>query len=44
MSMALGHPLVYDPKTRTVINDNEATKLLQRLYREGYEHTQPETV
>ncbi len=44
MSMGLGRSLVYDPKTRTVINDAEATKLLQRVYREGYEHPQPDTV
>jgi len=44
MSMDLGRPLVYDPKTRTVVDDLEATKLLQRVYREGYEHPNPETV
>jgi len=41
ISMDLGRALVYDPKTRTVLDDPEATKLLQRKYREGYEHPQP---
>lgn len=41
MSMKLGRALKYDPKSRTVIDDLEATKLLQRSYREGYEHPQP---
>ncbi|MCJ7468499.1 MAG: Gfo/Idh/MocA family oxidoreductase, partial [Maribacter sp.] len=30
MSMDLKRPLIYDPKTRTVVGDPEATKLLQR--------------
>ncbi|MEO1013016.1 MAG: Gfo/Idh/MocA family oxidoreductase [Bacteroidota bacterium] len=42
MSMALERPLVYDPKSRTVLNDPEATTLLQRPYREGWEHPLPE--
>ena len=44
MSMDLGRSLVYDPKTRTVVDDEEATKLLQRDYRQGYEHPQPDTI
>jgi hypothetical protein len=42
--MDLGRGLVYDPKTRTVVDDLEATKLLQRNYREGYEHPHPDTI
>ena len=38
LAMALERPLVYDPKSITVVNDPEATKLLQRAYREGWEH------
>lgn len=41
MSMELGRPLVYDPKTRQVIGDSEATALLMRPYREGYVHPVP---
>jgi len=45
MSMALnGRPLRYDPKTMTVIGDEEATALLRRPYREGYLHPEPNTV
>lgn len=36
LSMKLGRPLVYDPKTRTVKNDAEATVLLKREYRDGW--------
>ena len=38
LSMKLGRPLSYDPATRTIIGDEEATKLLQRAYREGWTH------
>ena len=38
LAMALERPLVYDPKSITIVNDPEATKLLQRAYREGWEH------
>lgn len=41
MAMALKRPLVYDQKSMTVIDDPEATKLLQRGYREGWEHPVP---
>ena len=33
IAMKLGRTLRYDPKTRTVIGDEEATKLLARPYR-----------
>ncbi|MFT5885010.1 MAG: putative dehydrogenase [Arcticibacterium sp.] len=44
MSMALGRPLVYDPKTRQIVGDREATSLLMRNYREGYKHPHPDSV
>jgi len=45
ISMQLGgRPLVYDPKTRTVVGDREATSLLMREYREGYIHPHPDRV
>ena len=37
-AMKLGRPLQYDPTTRTVTGDPEATALLKRAYREGWEH------
>jgi predicted dehydrogenase len=42
LAMQAQRPLVYDPSQRIVINDPEATKLLQRGYREGWEHPLPE--
>jgi len=42
LSMDLGRSLVYDPKTRTVVDDPEATKLLQREYRGPWEHPHPD--
>lgn len=44
LSMDLKRPLVYDPQSRTVINDPEATALLQRNYRGKWVHPQPDTV
>ncbi len=44
MSMELKRPLKYDPKSRTVIDDPEATKMLQRAYRGPWEHPHPETI
>lgn len=41
LSMKTGRPLVYDPQKRIVENDPEATKLLRRAYREGWEHPEP---
>lgn len=42
MSMDLGgRALRYDPKTMTVIGDEEATALLRRPYRDGYAHPEP---
>jgi predicted dehydrogenase len=45
MSMELGgRPLKYDPKTMTVVGDEEATALLRRPYRAGYLHPEPDKV
>jgi hypothetical protein len=41
ISMKLGRALVYDPKTRTVPGDAEATALLQRSYRKPWVHPDP---
>lgn len=42
MSMDLKRPLVYDPEKLVVVNDSEATKLLQRPYRSPYVHPHPD--
>ncbi|MCS5490448.1 Gfo/Idh/MocA family protein [Algoriphagus limi] len=45
ISMELGgRPLKYDPKTRTVIGDPEATAKLRRPYRAPYVHPEPDQV
>jgi hypothetical protein len=44
LSMQLGRPLTYDPKTRTIVGDSEATKLLQRQYRAPWKHPDPTSV
>ncbi|MDF4204293.1 Gfo/Idh/MocA family oxidoreductase [Maribacter sp. SA7] len=44
LSMDLKRPLTYDPKSRNVLNDPEATALLQREYRGPWEHPHPDTV
>lgn len=38
ISMKLGRPLSYDPSSRTVVNDPEATRLLRRNYRGPWQH------
>ncbi len=38
LSMKTGRPIVYDPQARQVVGDPEATKLLQRAYREPWVH------
>jgi hypothetical protein len=38
MSMKLGRPLVYDPVTKQVKGDAEATALLRRPYRAPWKH------
>ncbi len=44
LAQELGRPLRYDPKTRTVPGDAEATKRLAREYRGPWVHPTPETV
>ena len=44
LSMDLKRPLTYDPQSRTVMNDPEATALLQRSYRGQWVHPHPDTV
>jgi len=41
MAMALERPLIYEPSNQIVLNDPEATNLLERAYREGWEHPHP---
>jgi hypothetical protein len=38
VAMQLGRPLVYDPKSRQVVGDAEATRLLRRPYRASWLH------
>ncbi len=45
MSMATGKPIVYDPKTRSIVGgDRELNGLLARPYRKGYIHPDPKKV
>jgi predicted dehydrogenase len=44
MSMQTGRPMVYDPKKMEIINDKEATALLQRKYRDPWVHPDPAKV
>lgn len=44
LSMELGRALVYDPKTRTVLDDKEATQRLTRAYRHPWIHPHPNKV
>lgn len=44
MSMELQRPLVYDPQQKIVIDDAEATKLLQRPYRGPWIHPNLENI
>lgn len=38
ISMQTGRPVIYDPKSRIIKNDREATALLQRPYRGNWQH------
>lgn len=38
ISMKTGRPVIYDPKQRIILNDREATGLLQRPYRQPWKH------
>ncbi|MFC4872615.1 Gfo/Idh/MocA family oxidoreductase [Negadavirga shengliensis] len=44
ISMELQRPLVYDPQKMIVVDDPEATKLLQREYRGPWTHPDPKKV
>jgi predicted dehydrogenase len=44
LSQQLGRPIVFDPKTRTVPGDAEATRLLARPYRAPWIHPDPTNV
>jgi predicted dehydrogenase len=44
MAMKTGRTLSYDPRTRNVIGDAEATQLLQRSYRQPWVHPHPDKV
>lgn len=44
LSQQLGRPLAYDPGTRTVPGDAEATRLLARPYRAPWVHPDPANV
>lgn len=44
LSLDLGRSLKYDPKTRTVIGDPEATQKLSRPYRGDWQHPDPKMV
>ncbi len=44
LSMDLGRPLVYDPSSLSVVDDQEATEKLQRAYRGEWKHPHPDTV
>ena len=44
IAQRLGRTLVYDPKTRTVLGDIEATRLLARPYRAPWIHPDPASV
>jgi len=41
LSMKIGRPVVYDPVKRIIVNDPEATALLQRPYRQPWQHPHP---
>jgi hypothetical protein len=44
ISMQVGRPVVYDPKKRQIVNDQEANALLARPYRQPWQHPDPGTV
>jgi predicted dehydrogenase len=44
VAQELGRPVSYDPKTRTVPGDAEATRRLARAYRSPWKHPDPRTV
>lgn len=44
MSMQIGRPIVYDPTSRKIIDDVEASALLERPYRRPWVHPHPDKV
>lgn len=44
LALKLDRPLAYDPATRTVVNDAEATRALARAYRAPWVHPDPSSV
>jgi hypothetical protein len=44
LSQELGRSIIYDPKTRTVPGDAEATRRLARPYRAPWQHPDPASV
>lgn len=44
LALELGRPLSYDPATRTIPGDAEATRMLARQYRGPWQHPDAETV
>jgi predicted dehydrogenase len=44
ISMQTGRPVVYDPKKRQIVGDQEANGLLQRPYRQPWQHPSPDSV
>ena len=44
LSMKVGRPLVYDPMLKEFTNDQEASALLARAYRQPWIHPHPDTV
>ena len=44
MSMELQRPLVYHPQQKIIVDDPEATQLLQRPYREPWVHPNLENI
>lgn len=44
VALEVGRTLIWDPVTRTIVGDPEATSLLARPYRAPWEHPTPETI
>ncbi len=44
LAMKTGRTLRYDPKSRMILGDNEATQLLTRTYRGPWVHPQPGSI
>jgi len=38
VAMDLGRPIIFDPKSRKVVDDRDATKHLRREYRKPWKH------